>query len=160
MKGPCLTFEEEREGWARINGWIWERNCLRNYKETRNGLLGADYSSKLSPWLAAGCLSAVQVYGKLKNTKSIEPPMKALTGCFLSSCGGSFPLRSSQTRSETVYASRNKGGKGSINDPASRGSSRMVSGKNRKLTGRCQHNGVDKEWMDEQPGDKLLLPIW
>ena len=56
----------EREGWARMNGWIWERNCLRNYKETRNGLLGADYSSKLSPWLSAGCLSAVQVYWEIK----------------------------------------------------------------------------------------------
>ena len=56
----------EREGWARMNGWIWERNCLQKYKDTRNGLLGADHSSKLSPWLSAGCLSAVQVYWEIK----------------------------------------------------------------------------------------------
>eukprot|EP00039_Didymoeca_costata_P015713 m.271886 g.271886 ORF g.271886 m.271886 type:complete len:85 (+) comp16270_c0_seq10:723-977(+) len=24
----------------RLKSWIWEKDCLRNYKETRNGLLG------------------------------------------------------------------------------------------------------------------------
>jgi deoxyribodipyrimidine photo-lyase len=46
--------------------WIWERDCLKTYKETRNGMVGSDYSSKLSPWLSAGCLSAVQVYWEIK----------------------------------------------------------------------------------------------
>ena len=46
--------------------WIWERDCLKTYKETRNGMVGSDYSSKLSPWLSAGCLSAVQVYLEIK----------------------------------------------------------------------------------------------
>lgn len=31
--------------------------CVADYKATRNGLLGTDYSSKLSPWLAVGSLS-------------------------------------------------------------------------------------------------------
>jgi len=31
------------------------------YKETRNGLDGMDYSTKFSPWLANGCLSARQI---------------------------------------------------------------------------------------------------
>ncbi len=34
-----------------------EGGHLRTYKETRNGLVGADYSSKLAPWLALGCIS-------------------------------------------------------------------------------------------------------
>jgi deoxyribodipyrimidine photo-lyase len=42
---------------ARLNDYFWQRDCLKTYKETRNGLLGADYSSKFSPWLALGCLS-------------------------------------------------------------------------------------------------------
>jgi deoxyribodipyrimidine photo-lyase len=46
-----------RAAGERIRGWVWERGCLASYKTTRNGLLGADYSSKLSPWLAAGCVS-------------------------------------------------------------------------------------------------------
>ena len=44
-----------------MHQWIWERDCLKDYKETRNGLVGADYSSKLSPWLSTGCISAVEV---------------------------------------------------------------------------------------------------
>ncbi|MEM9695512.1 MAG: DASH family cryptochrome, partial [Myxococcota bacterium] len=42
----------------RMDSWIWQRNCLRQYKKTRNGLIGADYSSKLSPWLSVGAVSA------------------------------------------------------------------------------------------------------
>lgn len=56
--------EIEAENWMRE--WIWERDCLTTYKETRNGLLGPDYSSKLSPWLANGCLSAVRAHWEIK----------------------------------------------------------------------------------------------
>ena len=49
--------------------WVWDRDCLKVYKETRNGMIGADYSSKLSPWLASGCLSAVHVYWEIRNMR-------------------------------------------------------------------------------------------
>jgi deoxyribodipyrimidine photo-lyase len=53
-----LPFEGgETAGKHRVEEWVWEGDHLREYKETRNGLLGADYSSKFSAWLAAGCLS-------------------------------------------------------------------------------------------------------
>lgn len=42
---------------ARMQGYIWQRDNLKEYKETRNGMVGADYSSKFSPWLAFGNLS-------------------------------------------------------------------------------------------------------
>lgn len=35
---------------------------LATYKETRNGLLGMDFSSKFSPWLANGTLSPRTIY--------------------------------------------------------------------------------------------------
>ncbi len=47
----------ERAGKERVRQYFWQRDCLKEYKETRNGMLGADYSSKFSPWLALGCLS-------------------------------------------------------------------------------------------------------
>ena len=47
----------ESAGRERLNAYFWERDLLRRYKYTRNGLLGADYSSKFSPWLANGSLS-------------------------------------------------------------------------------------------------------
>ncbi len=56
----------EEAGWNRINEWMWDRACLQRYKDTRNGLVGADYSSKLSPWLANGCLSAAQVFWEIQ----------------------------------------------------------------------------------------------
>ena len=52
----------EREGLARLDAYVWQGNHLKDYKETRNGLLGADYSSKFSPWLAHGCLSPRYIY--------------------------------------------------------------------------------------------------
>jgi deoxyribodipyrimidine photo-lyase len=52
---------------ARLHDYLWELDCLRRYKETRNGLLGANYSSKFSPWLALGCLSPRQVYSAVQD---------------------------------------------------------------------------------------------
>ena len=41
--------------------YTYGTQALSEYKETRNGLEGWDFSSKLSPWLAAGCISPRQV---------------------------------------------------------------------------------------------------
>ena len=46
----------------RLDAYLWEGDHLKRYKETRNGLLGADYSTKFSPFLALGCLSPRHVY--------------------------------------------------------------------------------------------------
>lgn len=51
----------ENAGLERLKDYIWERELLKSYKKTRNGLLGEAYSSKLSPWLACGCLSPRRV---------------------------------------------------------------------------------------------------
>ncbi len=56
----------ETEGLARLRHYFWETDAVARYKETRNGLIGADYSSKFSPWLAAGCLSPKLIYHELK----------------------------------------------------------------------------------------------
>jgi len=46
---------------ARLKHYLWDSDALGTYFETRNGMLGADYSSKFAPWLAHGCLSPRQV---------------------------------------------------------------------------------------------------
>jgi deoxyribodipyrimidine photo-lyase len=38
---------------------------VTHYKDSRNGLLGMDFSTKLSAWLALGCLTARQVHSEL-----------------------------------------------------------------------------------------------
>ncbi|KAI9748383.1 MAG: hypothetical protein M1815_003306 [Lichina confinis] len=39
--------------------------AMSHYKDTRNGLLGKDFSTKLSAWLALGCLTARQIQAYL-----------------------------------------------------------------------------------------------
>ncbi|TAH03060.1 MAG: DASH family cryptochrome [Sphingobacteriales bacterium] len=56
----------ESEGLKRLKYYLWDTDLLKKYKLTRNGLLGMDYSSKLSPWLAAGCLSPRSIYWEIK----------------------------------------------------------------------------------------------
>ncbi|MDX2065845.1 MAG: DASH family cryptochrome [Fimbriimonadaceae bacterium] len=56
----------ETAGLARLQEYLWERDRLRVYKETRNGMLQFDDSSKLSPWLAAGCLSPRRIYAEIR----------------------------------------------------------------------------------------------
>jgi deoxyribodipyrimidine photo-lyase len=38
---------------------------MTHYKDTRNGLLGLDFSTKLSAWLALGCITARQIHWRL-----------------------------------------------------------------------------------------------
>lgn len=56
----------QEAGLQRLQSYFWEKNRLRYYKRTRNGLLGTDYSSKFSPWLANGSLSARSIYAEVK----------------------------------------------------------------------------------------------
>lgn len=51
---------------SRLSRYFWEDDSLQSYKETRNGLIGASYSSKFSAWLAFGCLSPRYVYAEVQ----------------------------------------------------------------------------------------------
>lgn len=57
----------ETAGRDRLQAYIWQQDRLRVYKETRNGMIGADYSSKFSPWLALGCLSPRTIYEQVQD---------------------------------------------------------------------------------------------
>lgn len=50
----------------RLDHYLWDTDCLASYKETRNGLIGADYSSKFSVWLANGSLSARAIWHEVE----------------------------------------------------------------------------------------------
>lgn len=56
----------ESAAWRRLQSYFWEKDLLKSYKETRNGLIGMDYSSKFSPWLALGCISPRTIYTEVK----------------------------------------------------------------------------------------------
>lgn len=56
----------ETQALKRIEHYFWETKKLAVYKKTRNGLVGTDYSSKLSAWLANGSISAKSIYWQVK----------------------------------------------------------------------------------------------
>ncbi|MDX1466994.1 MAG: DASH family cryptochrome, partial [Halomonas sp.] len=60
-RGEFAFAGGEAAGRARLDHYLWRSGAIARYKQTRNGLVGADFSTRLSPWLAHGCLSARQV---------------------------------------------------------------------------------------------------
>ncbi|MFD2544518.1 deoxyribodipyrimidine photo-lyase [Kaistella montana] len=56
----------ENEALKRLHHYLWETQNLGQYKQTRNGLVGTDYSSKFSAWLSDGSLSGVTIYHEIK----------------------------------------------------------------------------------------------
>jgi len=51
----------EIEGLKRLHYYVADTHAISTYKETRNGMIGDRYSSKFSPWLALGALSARKI---------------------------------------------------------------------------------------------------
>lgn len=49
----------------RLNEYLWESNAIATYKITRNELIGKNYSSKFSAWLAQGCISPKRIYHEI-----------------------------------------------------------------------------------------------
>lgn len=60
----------EIAGKKRVCNYLSETHAIASYKETRNGLIGENYSSKFSPWLALGCISPKFIYHEVKNYES------------------------------------------------------------------------------------------
>lgn len=60
----------ESHALQRLNDYFFVTKKLSVYKKTRNGLLGINYSSKFSPWLANGSISARTIYHYVKKYES------------------------------------------------------------------------------------------
>lgn len=71
-EGTVLFEGGEDAGLARMKYYFWESKGIDAYKETRNGMLGTDFSSRFSPWLATGCLSPKRIYAELKKVEEIR----------------------------------------------------------------------------------------
>jgi deoxyribodipyrimidine photo-lyase len=56
----------EIEAVKRLNDYLFVTHSISKYKETRNGLIGENYSSKFSAALALGCLSPKKIYHEIK----------------------------------------------------------------------------------------------
>ncbi len=68
-KDPRAAIEHvggETAGLARLQHYLWGSDAARSYKLTRDGMVGADYSTKFSAWLAQGCLSPKRIMHELR----------------------------------------------------------------------------------------------
>lgn len=45
---------------------------MKNYKNLRNGFLGPNFSSKLSPWMANGSVSPRKIYWEVKKWEDLN----------------------------------------------------------------------------------------
>ncbi|WP_355659765.1 DASH family cryptochrome [Halomonas salifodinae] len=71
-RGGFLFRGGEAAGHERLEGFCRAGGPIGRYKQTRNGLLGSDFSTRLSPWLALGCLSARQVHRAVRDWETAE----------------------------------------------------------------------------------------
>jgi deoxyribodipyrimidine photo-lyase len=51
----------------RVDYYLWKSNKINYYKQTRNGLIGLDYSSKFSAWLSNGSISPIEIFWQIKD---------------------------------------------------------------------------------------------
>ncbi|ABU74580.1 FAD-binding protein [Vibrio campbellii ATCC BAA-1116] len=68
---PCLFTGGEQAGLEHARRYF-SSTLASEYKQTRNGLDGMDYSTKFSPWLAHGCLSPKTIYAMLKRYERLK----------------------------------------------------------------------------------------
>ncbi|MDI1256047.1 MAG: DASH family cryptochrome [Flavobacterium sp.] len=62
----------ESEAVKRLNHYFFESKLISNYKLTRNEMVGENYSSKFSAWLALGCISPRFIYDALKKYEALN----------------------------------------------------------------------------------------
>lgn len=61
--------------------YLIKEGYMYSYKETRNGLLGKDFSTKLSAFLSQGCITARQIHHELvKYEDGVEPEYEGAKG--------------------------------------------------------------------------------
>ncbi len=73
----------ESEGLKRLRYYLWESGRMSSYCETKDQLLGGDYSTKFSPWLAQGCLSPKMIFQELKRYEQQQSESKSAYAIFL-----------------------------------------------------------------------------
>ncbi len=68
---PQLLFNGgEESALKRLSYYFWETKAIHTYKETRNGMLNENDSSRFSPWLSLGVLSPRMIMEELRKFES------------------------------------------------------------------------------------------
>jgi len=67
----------ETEALKRLDYYLWDSKLISTYEESRNGLIGGDFSTKLSAWLAQGCISPKLVFAELHKYEKVHGANKS-----------------------------------------------------------------------------------
>lgn len=65
-RGVMVWKGSEEAAWTRLQRWMFDDDHLKDYRDSQNGMLGEGYSSKLSPWIARGCISVRRVRSEVR----------------------------------------------------------------------------------------------
>eukprot|EP00906_Rhabdomonas_costata_P013808 RCo019795 len=65
-RGVMKFVGGESAALQRVQSWMFEEDMLKDYFELRNAMLGSQTSSKLSPALAHGCISARMIFHEVR----------------------------------------------------------------------------------------------
>lgn len=76
-RGVMIFQGGETAANTRVKNWMFENDNLKDYFDIRNGMLGEKYSSKLSPYLANGCISPRQIYHAVKEYETKQVANKS-----------------------------------------------------------------------------------
>lgn len=60
-RGAMVWEGGEEAAWLRLQKWMFDDDHLKDYRDIQNGMVGEGYSSKLSPWIARGCISVRRI---------------------------------------------------------------------------------------------------
>eukprot|EP00741_Cyanophora_paradoxa_P017607 tig00021012_g17007.t1 len=69
-RAPLALRGGETAALERLDHYLFGSDAVATYKETRNGMLGPDYSTKFSPWLAFGCVSPRTIHTEIRRYES------------------------------------------------------------------------------------------
>ncbi|HKK74997.1 MAG TPA: DASH family cryptochrome [Saprospiraceae bacterium] len=72
----------EKEALKRLKEYFENEKAVLNYKDTKDELSGTDFTSKLSPYLAQGCISPKQFYAALKEFEARHGESKSSEDLF------------------------------------------------------------------------------
>jgi DASH family cryptochrome len=63
----------------RLHNYTFGSDAIARYKETRNGLVGTEYSTKWSPYLAVGNITPRQIFHTIRQYEEMRPEKKGIS---------------------------------------------------------------------------------
>ncbi|KAI8974476.1 DNA photolyase, FAD-binding/Cryptochrome [Pilobolus umbonatus] len=73
QRSVCAWEGGEEIGQKRLQDYLFTNNSVSNYKRTRNGMVGTEYSTKFSTFLSNGCLSPRLIWHELSKYERLHP---------------------------------------------------------------------------------------